>query len=325
MKLIIPALLFFIFTGICCDVKAQTPPSPGMNVSCPESAKYYAKDSINVVTFGASTVEGVNGLDFQSFLFQNFQYCYTGKSINIYKNGVGGETTTQSLLRLDNAIRAKTGFIVLMVGVNDAIRIEAGRQTIAETEASMREIIVKSLNQKLIPMVCTLQLFDDRNDARLRRVNNIINQINNLYRRLVTEYKLSLIDINRVFRRDFSLYQDNVHPNSRGYRLMSYIIFDSINKVIAERFLQFTVSQNYPNPVTNFTSIDIVMPEADNIKLNIYNLQGKLVYSLVNEYINTGKHIVRLDLSNLPSGVYIYRVTSYSGLYTTTKKLILRR
>lgn len=323
MKLITPALLFFLLIGLCLNVKAQNPPAMGL--SCPESAKYYSKDSINVVTFGASTVEGVNGIDFQTYLHQNFSQCYTGKSINIYKNGVGGETTTQSLLRLDNAIAGKTGFIVLLVGVNDATRIQAGRQTIAETEASMREIITKCLNQKLIPLVCTLQFFDDRNSEEARRVNSHITRINNLYRRLVAEYNLYLVDINRAIRRDFSLYQDNVHPNRRGYRLISYVIFDSINKVINDNFLQFTVSQNYPNPVLNFTSIDIVMPEADNVSLKIYNLQGKLVYSLVNEYINTGKHVVRLDLSNLPAGIYIYRVSSYSGLYTATKKLILSR
>jgi len=43
----------------------------GMAVSCHESAKYYSKDSVNVTTFGARTVEGVNGLDFQTSLEQN--------------------------------------------------------------------------------------------------------------------------------------------------------------------------------------------------------------------------------------------------------------
>lgn len=319
MKLISSIFLYFCFIGIYSDVQAQV-----MAVSCPESAKYYSKDSINVITFGASTVEGVNGIDFQTYLTQNFEKCYQDKVINVYKNGVGGETTTQSLLRLDNAMAKKTGFIVFMVGVNDAVRIEAGRQTIAETEASMRTLIEKSLNRKLIPMVCTLQSFDDRKEARLRRINNHIAQINDLYRKLAQEYRINLIDVSRFFRRDFSLYQDDVHPNRRGYRLVSYLIFDAINKVIAERFLQFTVSQNYPNPASGVTSIDIVMPEPDNITLNIYSLQGKVVYSTINEYINTGKHVIKLDLSHLPSGIYIYRIASYSGLYTATRKMIVR-
>ncbi|RWU07567.1 SGNH/GDSL hydrolase family protein [Pedobacter chitinilyticus] len=320
MKLLIPALFYIFLIGISFDAEAQS-----MGVSCPESAQYYSKDSINVITFGASTVEGVKGLEFQSYLTQNFIKCYTNKAIRIEKYGVGGETTGQSLPRLNAAISGKTGFIVIMVGVNDAVRIEAGRQSIAETEANMRQIINISLSQRLIPIVCTLQFFDDRNNPRSRRVNTVITQINTLYKRIVQEKVVYLADVNRVFRRDFSLYQDDVHPNARGYRLISYVIFDTINKIIAERFLQFTVSQNYPNPAINgYTSIDIVMPESDKIELKIYSIQGKLMATPINEYLNTGKHVVKLNLSQFPAGVYICKITSSSGLYTATKKLIVR-
>jgi len=307
--------------GICFNAGAQS-----VAVSCPESAKYYAKDSINVITFGASTVEGINGTDFQTYLAQHFTNCYTDKVVKIEKYGVSGETTGQSLFRLNTAISGKTGFMVILVGVNDAVKIEAGKQTIAETEANMRQIIAAALNQKLVPLVCTLQFFDDRKDARLGRINNTIKQINDIYRKLTKEYEIYLADINKVFKRDFSLYQDDVHPNTKGNRLISYIIFDTINKIIAERFLQFTVSQNYPNPIANnYTFIDIVMPEPDKIELKIYSLQGKMVNSIINEYLNTGKHTIKLDLRQLPLGIYVYKVTSYSGLYTATKKMIIAR
>lgn len=320
MKLSVLLFFYISFNVIYFNAFGQTMPA-----SCPESAQYYSKDSINVITFGASTVEGVNGLDFQSYLTGNFANCYKNKVINIQKYGVGGETTTQSLLRIDNAINGKTGFIVILAGVNDAVQIDAGRQTIAETEASMRELIKKSLKQGLIPLVSTLQFFDDRNDTRLRRINTHIRSINSLYRKLVTEYGIYLIDINGVIRRDFSLYQDLIHPNARGNRLISFIIFDAINKVIAERFLQFTVTQNYPNPASSlsFTSVDIVMPESDKIELKIYSMQGKLVRSVINEYLNTGKHVIQIDLRLLPPGVYIYKISSLSGKYTVAKKMLV--
>ncbi|WP_113660808.1 GDSL-type esterase/lipase family protein [Pedobacter nanyangensis] len=321
MKLLISALVYIFFIGICFDAEAQT-----QAVSCPESAQYYSKDSINVITFGASTVEGVNGLEFQSYLTQNFTKCYLNKVIKVEKYGIGGETTGQSLLRLNAAIFGKTGFINIMVGVNDAIRIEAGRQSIDETEANMRQIIKIVLNQKLIPVISTLQFFDDRNDPRARRINGVITQINTLYRKIVKENGIYLADINRVFRRDFALYQDNIHPNARGYRIIGFVIFDTINKIIAERFLQFTVSQNYPNPAASgYASIDVVMPESDKIELRIYSVQGKLMATPINEYLNTGKHVVKLDLSQFPNGIYIYKITSTSGLYNATKKLIVSR
>ncbi len=321
MKFLLSALFYISFMGIYLDAGAQ-----GMAVSCPESAQYYSKDSINVITFGASTVEGVRGLEFQSYLTQNFTRCYSNKIIKVEKYGVGGETTGQSLARLDAAISGKAGFILIMIGVNDAIRIEAGRQLIDETEANMRLIIKAALTQKLVPIISTLQFFDDRNSARSKRINDVISQINTLYRRISRENGIYLADVNRAFRRDFSLYQDDVHPNARGYRLISYVVFDTINRIIAERFLQFTVSQNYPNPtISGYTSIDIVMPESDKIELKIYSVQGKLMSVPVNEYLNTGKHIVKLDLSQFPPGIYIYKITSSSGLYTTTKKFVVSR
>lgn len=291
--------------------------------SCPESAQYYAKDSINVVTFGASTVEGYNGLDFQPFLTTNFLKCYPSKTINIQKYGVSGETTTQGLLRIDDAIANKTGFIVILMGTNDALLIEAGKQNISQTEANMRLLISKSLDQKLVPIVCTLQNFDDRNSALNRRLNTQIAAINTIYKKLVKEYGIYLADINAAMRRDFSLYQDLIHPNSRGNRLISFVLFDTINKIIAERFLQFTVSQNYPNPAKNITHIDIVMPSAEKIELKIYNLQGRLIQTVLNEYMNTGKHTIQLDMSNYSPGVYIYRVLASNGLSATKKMLVI--
>ncbi len=290
-------------------------------VSCPESAPYYSKDSINVITFGASTVQGVNGLDFQSYLTTNFLNCYTNKTINIQKYGVAGETTGQGVVRIENAIQFKTGFIVILMGANDALQIESGKQTIADTEANMRTLIEKSLAQNLVPIICTVQNFDDRRDARLRRVNVQLAAINTLYKKLIKEYKVYLADINAFIRRDFTLYQDDVHPNARGNRLISFVLFDAINKIISERFLEFVFSQNYPNPAKETTSIDIVMPEADKVELKIYNLQGNLVKTVFSEYLNTGKHTVEINVSLLPPGIYIYRLVSSTK--SATKKLIV--
>jgi len=313
------ALCIAIFLGLLHPVAAQL-----TGASCPESAQYYSKDSINIVTFGASTVEGVNGLDFQPFLTTNFLKCYTGKTVNIQKYGIGGETTGQGLLRIDNAIANKTGFIIILMGANDAIQIEAGKLSITQTEINMRLLITKSLAQKLIPIVCTLQNLDDRGNTRYRRVNSQIALINNLYRKLVREYGIYLADINAVIRRDFSLYQDFVHPNARGYRLISFVLFDTVNKIIEEKFLQFTVSQNYPNPGREMTSIDIVMPSAEKIEFKIYNLQGKVVQTVLNEYLNTGKHTIQLNLSTLNPGIYIYRISSTNGLSAVKKMVVMR-
>jgi len=312
-------LLFsFLIPGL---VFSQT----NVKVSCPEAAQYYAKDSINIVTFGASTVEGVKGLGFQTMLESNFLNCYPGKVINITNQGIGGQTTLQGLLRIDKAIKDRTGFIVISMGINDALAINAGRSSISQTEANMRLLITTSLNQKLTPILCTLQNVDDRTDKNLTAVNTIIRQLNTIYRKLVTEYKLYLADVNGAMRRDFSLYQDVFHPNARGYRLISYVIFDAINKAIFDKFLQFVVTQNYPNPASSQTFIDIVLPEADKINVRIYDLMGRLAKTVLNEYLNTGKHTLEINTTAFAPGIYFFKISSDSGQYNSVKKFIVAR
>jgi acyl-CoA thioesterase-1 len=318
MKLWALALCFAFLVVLSSDTNAQN-----YSIGCPESAQYYSKDSVNIVTFGASTVQGLNGSDFQSYLTTNFINCYKGKVVNIQKYAVPGETTGQGLLRIDKAIENKTGFMVLLIGANDAVHINAGRLTLAETETNMRKLIVKSLNQNLTTVICTIQFFDDRNNTLNRSINTQIRQINQLYKKLALEYHIYLADLNAAIRRDFSLYQDLVHPNARGNRLISFVLFDTINKIIAEKFLEFVVSQNYPNPARTTTAVDIVMPEADKITFKLYNMQGKLIQTVLNEYLNTGKHTIQINVSYIPAGVYIYKITKEIGTQNVAKKLLV--
>lgn len=315
-----PILVLFSFL-IVFPGFAQT----NVKVSCPESAQYYAKDSINIVTFGASTVEGVGGLGFQNMLESNFLNCYSGKAVNITNNGIGGQTTLQGLLRIDKAVKDRTGFIVIDMGINDALAIANGKGSVAETTTNMRLLIATSLKQNLVPILCTLQNVDDRTNKSLVAVNTHIRNINAAYKKLATEYHIYLADINAAMRRDFALYQDPYHPNARGYRLISYVIFDAINKAIFDKFLLFVVSQNYPNPASTQTYIDIVLPEADKINVQIYDLMGRLTKTVVNEYLNTGKHTLDINTTAFVPGIYFFKISSDSGQFNAVKKFIVAR
>jgi len=319
--IVYPFLLLLLYFGSVDFALAQN----STRISCPEAAKFYAKDSINIVTFGASTVEGVGGFGFQAMLASNFQNCYANKVIDITNHGIGGQTTFQGLLRIEKAIRDRTGFVVISMGINDAIAIRDKKQTVANTESNMRVIIEASLKQKLVPILCTLQNVDDRTTNTLVPVNTNIRAINTIYRRLATEYKIYLADVNAAVRRDFSLYQDPFHPNARGYRLISYVIFDAINKAIFDKFLKFVVTQNYPNPASTQTNIDIVLPEADKINIQIFDLMGRLVKTVVNEYLNTGKHTLEINTAAFVPGIYFFKVSSDSGQYSDAKKFIVAR
>ncbi len=83
----------------------------------------------------------------------------------------------------------------------------------------------------------------------------------------------------------------------------------------------FKLFQNFPNPFNPTTTIEYSIPEASFVVLKIYDILGGEVASLVKENKSSGKHSVKFNASNLPSGIYFYRIVS--GNFTATKKLIL--
>ncbi|MCH7516608.1 MAG: T9SS type A sorting domain-containing protein [Bacteroidetes bacterium] len=70
----------------------------------------------------------------------------------------------------------------------------------------------------------------------------------------------------------------------------------------------FALSQNYPNPFNPETRIDYTLPEQQNVSLRVYNMLGELVKELVNEVKPAGTYSVTFDGTNLPSGIYVYRI-----------------
>ena len=70
----------------------------------------------------------------------------------------------------------------------------------------------------------------------------------------------------------------------------------------------FKLYQNYPNPFNPVTTIEYELIKGGDVKLNVYDILGKEVVSLVNERQNSGLHSVRLNASDLSSGIYFYEM-----------------
>jgi len=84
---------------------------------------------------------------------------------------------------------------------------------------------------------------------------------------------------------------------------------------------EFSLKQNYPNPFNPETKISYSLKEAGNVELIVYDVLGNEVAKLVNEQKPAGSYEVAFNATNLPSGVYIYRIKS--GEFTESKKMIL--
>jgi len=83
----------------------------------------------------------------------------------------------------------------------------------------------------------------------------------------------------------------------------------------------FALSQNYPNPFNPSTVIRYQLSVAGQVSLEVFNILGEKVRTLVDEKEDQGEHSINFNASNLPSGVYFYRLTA--GRQSQTRKLIL--
>lgn len=86
---------------------------------------------------------------------------------------------------------------------------------------------------------------------------------------------------------------------------------------------KFDLSQNYPNPFNPSTTIKYQVPQNSFVSVNVYDVLGNEVRTLVREEKAAGSYELRFDAGNMPSGVYFYKIQA--GNFTQTKKMILMK
>ncbi|NQV74035.1 T9SS type A sorting domain-containing protein [bacterium] len=85
----------------------------------------------------------------------------------------------------------------------------------------------------------------------------------------------------------------------------------------------FALDQNYPNPFNPTTSIQFNLPATQNVNLSVFDVLGRRVATLVNGQMAAGRHNVTFEASNLPSGMYLYRLSTPNG--SISQKMILMK
>jgi len=95
----------------------------------------------------------------------------------------------------------------------------------------------------------------------------------------------------------------------------------SVTQISSEVPKQYSLSQNYPNPFNPVTNIKYRIPKSNFVFLKVYDILGKEIQILVNQEQAAGTYEVNWDASKLPSGIYIYKLTTES--FTETKKAVL--
>jgi len=85
---------------------------------------------------------------------------------------------------------------------------------------------------------------------------------------------------------------------------------------------RFQLDQNYPNPFNPTTTISFSLPNASIVTLQVFDPTGREITTILdNAKREAGNHAVAFDASDLPSGVYFFRIQT--GQYAATKKMML--
>jgi len=85
--------------------------------------------------------------------------------------------------------------------------------------------------------------------------------------------------------------------------------------------IYLSLKQNYPNPFNPTTQITYELPRQRDVRLEVFDMNGRQVATLVNQSVSAGTHTVNFDASDLSSGVYMYRLQA--GATVLTRKLTL--
>ena len=79
----------------------------------------------------------------------------------------------------------------------------------------------------------------------------------------------------------------------------------------------------FPNPFNPSTTISFSIPEKSNVSVDIYNITGQKIKTLINGPMSAGEHFVRWDAGGCSAGVYFYKVKA--GKFEKTMKMTLLR
>lgn len=111
--------------------------------------------------------------------------------------------------------------------------------------------------------------------------------------------------------------------NLKNFTLLSRLSIGELNQDESEKIIprKYQLSQNYPNPFNPVTTINYDLPKDGLLRLKVYDITGKEILTLVNEFKAAGSYQVQFDGTKFSSGVYFYRIEA--GLFVETKRMVL--
>ncbi len=125
---------------------------------------------------------------------------------------------------------------------------------------------------------------------------------------------------------NYSYSDNNLNIGEYTYRLKqvdydgTFAYSNEVN-VSVNAPAQFELAQNYPNPFNPSTKISFSIPQNSEVTLSVFNVLGQKVKTLVQGFMEAGKHTINFDASEFNSGIYFYRLES--GNFSEVRKMTL--
>ncbi|HCN38065.1 MAG TPA: hypothetical protein DIS94_10190 [Bacteroidetes bacterium] len=105
--------------------------------------------------------------------------------------------------------------------------------------------------------------------------------------------------------------------------LIKYNLLSNINNG-SEIVKEFKLHQNYPNPFNPITNIEFRITKYGFVTLNIYDITGKLIETLINKNLSPGSYKIQWDAGNKPTGIYFYSMLSDNKPIDTKRMILIK-
>lgn len=251
-----------------------------------------------------------------------------GDNVTINQNAYIFESGGMTIMRVYNTINAVTTGNPLPAFYNMDSKIDSlvGPSTSKLWAEQYESMLVELTNQYLIDMDADASGANTTNTnfGEILLYNNYM-ATNGVRTKPRDNTSAAQTYVNSTFSLGgtFSYFRGLLYESFGAYKIvarddndMSFVL-----SLVDETATQTTLGQNYPNPATYTTQIDFSITKPDQTQLVVYDLTGKVITTLVNQNLNTGKYTVTFDAATLPSGTYIYQLRT--GNTVITKKMTI--
>jgi len=212
--------------------------------------------------------------------------------INASKWGYGGDTNVGTGGDINN-----DGFFDFLIGNNNF-------KNNLDVMVGVANVYLCSTT---IDTICDYRLIGETKWGQFSQYMSIIGDVNN------DGYDEFLISA--------PLFPDHENPLGKVYIYSLKKITKISNNLNNTYISNFKLMQNTPNPFNPSTKIKFTLPKPETVKIEVYNIIGQKIQTLLNQPMPAGHHEVEFNGKNLPSGVYLYRIEA--GAWQDVKKMVL--